>query len=32
MAVISDNLPAIRALASSRIGFDMTIWRLEDYL
>jgi hypothetical protein len=32
MAVISDNLSAIRALASSRIGFDMTIWRLEDYL
>jgi hypothetical protein len=32
MAVISDNLPAIRALASSRIRFDMTTWRLEDYL
>ena len=32
MAVISDNLPAIRALASARIGFDMTTWRLEDYL
>ncbi len=32
MAVIGDNLPAIRALASSRIGFDMTVWRLEDYL
>lgn len=32
MAVISDNLPAIRALASGRIGFDMTTWRLEDYL
>ena len=32
MAVISDNLSAIRALASSRIGFDMTTWRLEDYL
>jgi hypothetical protein len=32
MAVISDNLPAIRALASSRIEFDMTTWRLEDYL
>jgi hypothetical protein len=32
MAVISGNLPAIRALASSRLGFDMTTWRLEDYL
>ena len=32
MAVISDNLSAIRALASSGIGFDMTTWRLEDYL
>ena len=32
MTVISDNLPAIRALAASRIGFDMTTWRLEDYL
>jgi len=32
MAVISENLSAIRALASSRIGFDMTTWRLEDYL
>jgi hypothetical protein len=32
MAVISDNLSAIRALAGSRIGFDMTTWRLEDYL
>ena len=32
MAVISDNLTAIRALASARIGFDMTTWRLEDYL
>jgi hypothetical protein len=32
MAVIRDNLPAIRALASSRVGFDMTTWRLEDYL
>ncbi|MBV9289204.1 MAG: hypothetical protein JO288_15545 [Hyphomicrobiales bacterium] len=32
MAVISDNLSAIRALASGRIGFDMTTWRLEDYL
>jgi hypothetical protein len=32
MAVLSDNLSAIRALDSSRIGFDMTTWRLEDYL
>ena len=32
MAVIGDNLPAIRALANARIGFDMTTWRLEDYL
>jgi hypothetical protein len=32
MAVISDNLSAIRALASARLGYDMTIWRLEDYL
>jgi len=32
MAVIADNLSAIRALASGRIGFDMTTWRLEDYL
>jgi hypothetical protein len=32
MEVISDNLPAIRVLASSRIRFDMTTWRLEDYL
>jgi hypothetical protein len=32
MAVISDNLSAIRALANARIGFDMTTWRLEDYL
>ena len=32
MAVISDNLSAIRALASARIGLDMTTWRLEDYL
>jgi hypothetical protein len=32
MAVIRDNLPAIRALASARIGFDLTTWRLEDYL
>ncbi len=32
MAVIADNLFAIRALASARIGSDMTTWRLEDYL
>jgi hypothetical protein len=32
MAVIRDNLPAIKALASARLGFDMTTWRLEDYL
>jgi hypothetical protein len=32
MAVISANLSAIRALASARLGFDMTTWRLEDYL
>jgi hypothetical protein len=32
MAVISNNLSAIRALANARIGFDMTAWRLEDYL
>jgi hypothetical protein len=32
MAVISDNLAAIRALSRNRIGFDMTTWRLEDYL
>jgi hypothetical protein len=32
MAVIHDNLPAIRALASARAGFDLTTWRLEDYL
>ena len=32
MAVISDNLAAIRALARSRNGFDLTTWRLEDYL
>ena len=32
MAVISDNLAAIRALARDRTGFDMTTWRLEDYL
>jgi hypothetical protein len=32
MVVIHDNLPAIRALASARLGFDLTTWRLEDYL
>jgi hypothetical protein len=32
MAVIRDNLPAIRALAGDRLGFDLTTWRLEDYL
>ena len=32
MAVIGDNLSAIRALASARLGFDLTTWRLEDYL
>ncbi len=32
MAVIADNLSSIRALAESRIGFDMTTGRLEDYL
>lgn len=32
IVVISDNLSAIRALANARIGFDMTTWRLEDYL
>jgi hypothetical protein len=32
MAVIRDNLPAIRALAGARLGFDITTWRLEDYL
>ncbi|MGH6797764.1 MAG: hypothetical protein ACREDI_05215, partial [Roseiarcus sp.] len=32
MAVIADNLSTIRALASARIGSDMTTWRLEDYL
>ena len=32
MAVIRDNLPAIRALASARLGFDLRTWRLEDYL
>jgi hypothetical protein len=32
MAAIHDNLPAIKALASARLGFDLTTWRLEDYL
>jgi hypothetical protein len=32
MAVIGDNLPAIRTLAGARVGFDLTTWRLEDYL
>ena len=32
MAVIRDNLPAIKALANARLGFDLTTWRLEDYL
>jgi hypothetical protein len=32
MAVIAENLSAIRALANARVGFDMTTWRLEDYL
>jgi hypothetical protein len=32
MAVIADNLSAIRALARARAGFDLTTWRLEDYL
>ena len=32
IVVIRDNLPAIRALASARLGFDLTTWRLEDYL
>ena len=32
MAVIRDNLPAIRALPSARLEFDLTTWRLEDYL
>ena len=32
MVVIGDNLPAIRALAGARVGFDLTTWRLEDYL
>jgi hypothetical protein len=31
-AVIRDNLLAIRALASARLGFDLTTWRIEDYL
>ncbi|HEY5204357.1 MAG TPA: hypothetical protein VIJ63_07145 [Roseiarcus sp.] len=29
---IASLLPAIRALASARLGFDLTTWRLEDYL
>ena len=32
MAVIADNLSAIRSLARARTGFDMTTWRLADYL
>ena len=32
MAVIAHNLPAIRALARARTQFDLTTWRLEDYL
>ncbi len=32
MAVIRNNLSKIRALAAARIGFDITTWRLEDYL
>jgi hypothetical protein len=32
MAVIRGNLSAIRVLAQARTGFDMTTWRLEDYL
>jgi hypothetical protein len=32
MIVIRDNLPAIRALAGAKLGFDLTTWRLEDYL
>jgi hypothetical protein len=32
MAVIRDDLPAIRALASARLRFDLTTWRLVDYL
>jgi hypothetical protein len=32
MAVIRDNLPAIRALTSASLEFDLTAWRLEDYL
>jgi hypothetical protein len=31
MAVIADNLSAIRALAGAQIGSDMTTWRLKDY-
>ena len=32
MAVIRHNLPAIKALASARLGFDLMTWRVEDYL
>ena len=32
MTVISENLPAIRALASARVELDLTARRLEDYL
>ena len=32
MTVINANLAAIRALASDRVGTDMTTWRIEDYL
>jgi hypothetical protein len=32
MAALAENLASIRALADARIGFDMTAWRLEDYL
>ena len=32
MAVVSDNLSAIRAAASARAGFDLTTWRLKDDL
>jgi hypothetical protein len=32
MVVIRDNLSAIRALADAGNRFDMTTWRLEDYL
>lgn len=32
MAVIGDHLSEIKALAASRIGFDMETWRIEDYL